>query len=194
MSKPGSGRYTVYVPVSSTRNALLAKLFNDRAGSIAAIYGATYQKEQAKAAEEAVKTATAVVDAKGVGGLFPSDGKQVGDAQMFPTGVQFGFGGAPNLSDVKWDTATSASRTGTPSKAGGPANPYMPDPSSPGPGRTEGVQKDVNPEISVKDVKGSGYVPGGLDANTTSPSETSSTFGVGPIGKDLVPGRSSGRS
>lgn len=180
MSGPGSGRYTVYVPNASPRNALLAKLFNGRAGGKASFYGADYQTDPTAAAKAVVATATAKVNSAGVGGLFPSDGKQAGDAQMFPKGVEFGFGNAPtiNEAEVKW------------SKPGGPANPFMPDPSSPGPGRTEGVDKDADPKITVADVKGAGYVPGGPGTGTTSPSTTSSVFGAGPLGKTLTMGQS----
>lgn len=179
MSSPGSGRYTVYVPIASPRNERLAKLFNERAGDKATIYGAAYQTDQAAAAKAVVKTATAPVK-DGVGGLFPSDGHQEGDKQMFPEGVAFGFGDAPDVeNDVKWG------------KAGGPANPYTPDITSPGPGKTDGVDKDVDPELSIKDIKGPAYVPGAPGTGTVSPADTSSVFGAGPLGKNLVMGQSS---
>ena len=181
MSSPGSGRYTVYVPPASPRNEKLAKLFNNRAGDKATIYGAAYQTDQAAAADAVVKTATAPVK-DGVGGLFPSDGHQEGDKQMFPEGVAFGFGNAPNIpKDVEWKMA------------GDPANPYTPDLTSPGPGKTAGTDKDVNPEISIEDVKGATYVPGAPGTGTVSPSQTSSVFGMGPLDKNkpLVKGKSS---
>lgn len=182
MSGPGSGRYTKYVPVASPRNELLARLFNARADARKGeIYGAAYQTDLDAAAKAAVATATAKVDGNGVGGLIPSDGNQSGDIDMFPTGISFNYGDAPDLNDVKWNVA------------GDPANPYAPDLSSPGPGKTDGVQKDIDPKISVEDIKGAKYVPGAPGTGTTSPSVTSPKLGdpksVG-LGGSLVKGKS----
>lgn len=174
MSSPGKGRYTTFVPPASTRNQKLNRLFNGRAEGKGDLYGETYQTDQAKAAEEAVKVAT-----DNDKGLFPADGTQVGDLNMFPEGVRLDFTDSPNLNEVAWK------------KAGDPANPYMPDVSSPGPGKTDGTQKDQDPKITVSDVKGVQYVPGAPSTGTTSPDKTSPLLGNGPIGKTLVKGKSS---
>lgn len=183
MSGPGSGRYTTYVPVSSAKNTLLNKLFNEKAANGKGIfYGTTSNVvSNTDAAKEAVSKATAIVTS-GVGGLLPSDGKQAGDLGMFPNGVDLTYQGTtlttvPNLNDVKW------------TKAGDPAIPYAPDVSSPGPGRTEGIDKDVNPDLKVSDFK-QNYVPAAPGTGTVSPSTTSEKVS-NVLGKDLTPGKSS---
>jgi hypothetical protein len=183
MSGPGKGRYTTYVPVSSARNSLLWRLFNRKApGDAGVIYNGQDPFDNNKAAVAAVATATANVNAAGVGGLSPSNGNQAGDISMFPTGVNLKYTGTtevpvPNLEDVKW------------TKPGDPANAYVPDISSPGPGRTQGIEKDVNPNVEYTDIKPN-YVPGGNNLDTVSP-DTSSPTVAGVIGKTLVPGKSS---
>ena len=173
MSGPGTGRYTTYVPVASTRNTMLSKLFNARADSnIGAIYGKVDQTSNTEAAKEAVKTATSDT------GVVPSNGHQVGDPAMFPLGVNLSFGNSPNIPDVKW------------TNAGDPTNPYVPDISSPGPGKTDPLSKDKDPGISVADMKAS-YVPGAPGTGTESPSVTSPILGAPPIGKSLTLGKSS---
>lgn len=180
MAGPGTGRYTTYVPVASNRNTLLRNLFNARASNNAGVfYGKVDETDNIKAAEAARETANAKVNGAGVGGVIPSDGKQVGDSSMFPTGVDLSFGQAPNTADVKWKAA------------GDPANAYTPDLSSPGPGKTLGVEKDADPKITVSDIKGDSYVPGAPGTGTTSPTATSTTIGTSPIGKALEKGKSS---
>lgn len=180
MSGPGSGRYTTYVPVASNRNTMLRNLFNARASNEAGtFYGKVDETDNIKAAAAAVVTAVAPVAATGIGGVIPSAGLQAGDPGMFPTGVDLSFGNSPNLTEVVWGSA------------GGPANPYTPDLSSPGPGKTLGVEKDSDPKITVADVKGEKYVPGAPGTGTTSPNTTSPVVGSTPIGKSLQMGKSS---
>jgi len=191
MSGPGTGRYTTYVPKKSPRNERLSNLFNARPAASGQptgdFYGSAYP-EQDEAAKAAVARATANVDANGVGGLIPANGMQSGDPQMFPKGVDLGFGthldtddpnATPNLEDVKW------------SKPGDPANAYVPDVSSPGAGKTEGVDKDEDPKLTVTDMAGETYIPGAPGTTTTSPTSTARTIGEAPIGKNLVMGKSS---
>lgn len=179
MSGPGSGRYTNYVPPASSRNKLLSDLFNAKAGEAGKIYGAAYQTDPAAAASAAVASATANVDSSGKGGLFPEDGRQAGDAQMFPQGTNLNFSDAPNTADVKWKAS------------GDPANAFVPDISSPGPGKTSPLDKNADPKIGVSDVKGDAYVVGAPDTGTASPSATSPSLGLSPITKSLVMGKSS---
>jgi hypothetical protein len=179
MSGPGKGRYTTYVGKASARNTLLWKLFNKKAPNDAGVfYGGQEPSDNNAAAAAVTAVATAPVNGEGVGGLIPSNGQQVGDVGMFPTGVDLTYGKAPNLSDVKWNVA------------GDPANPYAPDISSPGPGRTQGIDKDVNPGLSVGDLKPN-YVPAAPGTGTVSPSTTSGNIGGGSIGQSLEKGKSS---
>lgn len=185
MSGPGSGRYTTYVPTASSKNELLSKLFNAKSPT-GDVYGKAYQTDLAAAANVAVAAATDKTK-----GMLPIGGLQTGDINMFPNGVKLNYGEAPNVGDVKWDSA-KFSPSGVVTNSGGPANSYVPDISSPGAGRTEGVQKDVNPNVSAKDIKPD-YVAGAPGTGTTSPNATSPTIGTSTLGagRRLVMGRSS---
>ena len=201
MTAPGRGRYTTYVqPAPNPRNTLLWRLFNQKAPNDAGVfYGGQDPSNNTAAADAVVARATANV-VNGVGGLFPADGKQSGDSSMFPNGVNLSFQGTaeiptPNLADVSWDSAKSNIYGQTPTKSGSPANPYVPDLSSPGPGRTSGTDKDVDPGILQTDIKPN-YTPGAPGTGTVSPSETSDDLGKAPIfsstaANTLVKGRSS---
>lgn len=185
MSGPGTGRYTTYVPIASDRNTLLRKLFNAKADNEAGVfYGTADQTNNIEAAKVVSARASSA------NGLIPESGKQAGDLQMFPEGVDLSYGNAPNLNDVAWETANSTFG-GSPSNAGGPANPYAPDISSPGPGKTSPYDKSSDPKIAVKDMKGEAYVPGAPGTGTVSPDSTSSKIGMSPFGKALVKGKSS---
>jgi len=196
MGKPGSGRYTTYVPVASDRNTLLRKLFNKQAGNSAVFYGAIDQTNNSDAAQAIVNTATAnavVVNGKYITGIFPKDGKQYGDTDMFPQGVNLSYGGAPDTTKVSWSNSADSiksSFTGAPVEAGGPANPYVPDITSPGPGKTDGTQKETDPGIKSTDIKPN-FDPTNPSVNTKSPAAASVTLGTTSLGEALLPGKSS---
>lgn len=138
------GRYTTYAGgAASDAHALLAKLFPGSAEypTVQTLQGAIPAGNESAAQTVIKKNATADVDAEGVGGLHPTNGFQQGDLGMFPQGVQRGYGGSPDVTKVKWDGP------------GGPANPYAPDITSPGPGKTEGSDKSVDPKISIADLQ-----------------------------------------
>jgi len=182
MSGPGKGRYTMYVDKASARNTLLWKLFNKKAPNDAgAFYGGQEPSSNSAAAAAAVARATSNVS-NGVGGLLPADGKQAGDSSIFPEGVNLNYQGTstvsvPNLNDVEWKNP------------GDPSNAYVPDVSSPGPGRAQGIDKDVDPGLSPADFKPN-YVPAAPGTGTTSPHTTSGVVGSSPLTKTLEPGKS----
>lgn len=195
MSGPGKGRYTAYVPdVSNTnisdRYTRLWSLFNGTAGERGRLYGATSagpQTSNANAATEAVKIAKAI---------FLPSGVQAGDSAMFPNGVDLSYGNAPDLTKVKWDDKANRLNIagGDSTTFGSPAIPYAPDISSPGPGapgqvKTDGIDKDTDPKLQIKDFK-AGYLPGAPGTGTTSPSSTSKNVGLGPLGNTLTMGTS----
>jgi len=176
----GKGKYTTFVPVASPRNTLLSKMFNAKAANGAGVfYGTLNESDNGKAAAAAVATATSNV------GLLPEGTNQHGDALMFPGGVSLSYKESPDLTEVKWK------------KAGDPANPYVPDITSPGPGKMDPLDKDADPSISYSDIKAN-YKPG-IDSDsttlrvdgtgTTSPSTTSPKVSL-PLG-DLTMGKSS---
>lgn len=181
MSKPGSGRYTTYVPVDSPRNRLLRELFNKKAGDKGNLYGDPDQTDNIKAAAAVVARAK-----DNATGISPEGGHQSGDPDMFPQGVKLDYSGEvdgvslPDPADIKWK------------KAGDPIGAFMPDVSSPGPGNTDGTQKEnpgITQEEAYTDVKGKPFVS---DANTASPKATAQKIaGSGTVGQNLEKGKSS---
>jgi len=137
----GQGKYTIYAPESNAKNILLSKLFP--AGPTSAFVG------------NEVGYRTAVVSS-GNTSLKPAS--QVGDS-YFGNGVNLDFADAPDI---------LAGAEGGGKQAGDPANSFSPDQSSPGPGKTEGVDKNSDPKIAASDIKPS-YVPGGPNTGTKSP-------------------------
>ncbi len=144
------GKYTTFAPESNAKNNLLSKLFP-------ASPTAKFVGKEVDYRGSVVALATAKVDAKGVGGMLPSDGVQQGDMTMIGQ-VKLDFGAAPDVTKVVW------------TQAGGPANAYVPDITSPGPGKTDGVDKTNDPGIATTDLPGKdGYVPGGPATGTRNP-------------------------
>jgi len=160
MGTPGSGRYTKYIPVKSDRNKLLYKLFK---------FGATNIYGSDNNADAAVNTSKLALE------LF---NEGIGDADMFPGGVKFGYGEAPDTTVVGWKNP------------GDPSNPYVPDITSPGPGKTEGRDKDSDPALKTTDLKPN-FDPKNPTVNTTSPDTTSPRLGTMSFGENLTPGKSS---
>lgn len=152
----GQGKYTKYAPDASGKNTLLDRLFKGNSAVSSPFAELTGKEEDAR-----LQT---LARAKEL--LSPADGIQQGDPGHFPAGVNMNYTGDPNgiespdLDKVKWESA------------GDPANAYAPDISSPGPGLTDPSSKDVDPEVSVVDLKGPGYVPGAPGTGTKSPSKT----------------------
>lgn len=139
------GKYTSYVGGGAATSAhkLLSKLFP------AGPFATQVTQGDEKGAQAIVQaTATAPVS-NGIGGVQPSDGVQAGDLGMFPKGVDLSFAGRtldppnapPDVASVAWKNP------------GDPANAYVPDVTSPGPGLTAGTDKNVDPQISVADVQ-----------------------------------------
>jgi len=160
MGTPGSGRYTTYLPVNSEKTERLSKLFK---GGSNELYGGAKSNTDAAAAAVAVAK---------------SNRKGVGDPDMFGAGVSLVYAEAPDTSEVGWKNP------------GDPANPYVPDLTSPGPGKTDGVQKDANPNIDTIDVKPN-FDPANPSINTASPTATAPRLGSVSLGENLEKGKSS---
>ena len=150
MGTPGSGRYTIYLPVKSLKTDRLSKLFK---GGLGGLYDG--KETNAEAAAAAVLVAKSVLNGKG-------------DQDLFGNGISLSYGDSPNTADVKWN------------KAGDPANPYVADLTSPGPGKTAGTE-NIKPGFDSKNPT----------VNTTSPSATAPRLGSISLGENLQGGKSS---
>jgi len=151
---PGQGKYTVYAPESNAKNNLLAKLFPSSPTS--AYVGKEVEYRQ-------------VVVGQGNSSL--KNGVQPGDSYFGP-GVDMDYSNSPDI-NAKADGMWSA--------PGDPANSFFPDLSSPGPGKTDGVDKNVDPEIKSSDIKPN-YVPGGPNTGTKNPAEYAKKIAAQKLG------------
>lgn len=150
----GTGKYTVYAPTATDQHTLLNRLFHSSDPTLRPIAQDLVGKE------EDVRIAT--VD---LARLHLQPAHQTGDPGHFPNGVDLDFtygedpALAPATDTVKW------------TRPGDPAFSYAPDVSSPGPGRTAGTDKNVDPKVSSTDIKPN-YVAGAPDTGTKSPLAT----------------------
>jgi len=160
MGTPGSGRYTTYLPIISEKVVRLSKLFK---GGLEDLYNGA--KNNGDAAKAAVVVAKSEINGKG-------------DRDIFGDGVSLSYADSPNTTEVKWKNP------------GDPANAYFPDITSPGPGKTQGIDKDTNPKIKPVDVKPD-FNPENPTVNTTSPAATSPRLGSISLGENLEKGKSS---
>src|SRR5579885_2375692 len=93
------GRYTTYVGGgASPAHALLATLYPNSPFAKALSNG---DEVKAQGIVSAIATSDPGPDPNG-GGIQPKGGIQAGDLQMFPTGVDLTFSGAPDISKIKW--------------------------------------------------------------------------------------------
>lgn len=168
----GTGKYTSYAPPSSEKNTLLDKMFPNSPTS-----GFVGKEAEYRAAVLAL--ATANVNAAGVGGLTPQDGVQKGDPGMALGEVDLNYTLAPDITVVTHDSANTPSGNA----AGGPATPYFADLTSPGPGKTDGVDKVGDPRITIVDIKPT-YVPGGPNTGTRNPADRARAIAAQVLGVD----------
>lgn len=159
------GRFTTYVGGSQSTaqlaaHNLLSKLFP--AGPLATQV-ANGDEAAAQAIVLAVATSNPGPDPNG-GGLQPAKGLQAGDLQMFPQGVDLTFGnaagsgGTPDVTTVKWKNP------------GDPANPYIPDITSPPDGWNTGLDKATDPKIAISDVQAESTTEDPTGENLRNPS------------------------
>jgi len=147
----GQGKYTTFAPPANDKNTLMARLYPTAPN--ASLVGKETETREATVA---------------LAKQFLTPSHQAGDLSYLPQGVDLDYSGKsaaiqpPNTAegkDVVWG------------RPGDPANSYAPDVSSPGPGKTDGLDKDVDPKIQVKDLKPN-YVPGAPGTGTKSPTVT----------------------
>lgn len=158
----GTGKYTNFAPTASGRNTLLGKLFKGNS-LISNPFAKFVETGDTEGARKALLEGTGDFAnnlGKGAVGLLQPDVQDSGSAEVSVFAgepVNLDYTGNPNdvtvpdLPQVAWK------------EAGDPANPYMPDIRSPGPGQTDAksaANLQSDPEIAPTDVKGEGYVPG----------------------------------
>lgn len=186
---PGSGRYTVYVAPKNARRLFLEKLFKGDGTDFTAVigsseHGAPYVgMDQQEAIEMGAKNGNQILRGTNNNGII--DGAHA----QFPEGFDLKFTGAGADIQAPNTLATADNAWNAPGDA---ANSYVPDITSPGPGKTEGIEKNVNPEIKASDVKPN-YIPGGPGTGTKSPSVTSGKlYDAQTLGQALRKGVSGG--
>lgn len=164
---PGSGRYTTYTPLeteSKNRYEKRLAMFNNKAPTDKGlIYEGGNPAEHAQKLVQRAATAYAQIDT----GMFPGGENEVSKS----------FAKAPDITQVSWASAGGA---------GGPANPYAPDITSPGPGKALGTDKIANPNLTIEDFNRPNAAAA---ANTASPSTVSTANGTLPIGTSLIGGK-----
>jgi hypothetical protein len=185
------GRYTTYVGGAATAaHTLLSEVFPaDKTNypTVAALQVAMAGGNEV-AAQKVIQTNATANVAAGVGGLQPANGQQQGDLGMFPVGVNLAFGGAPDVSKVKW------------TNPGDPANGYIPDVTSPtaGPGHTLGTDKTADPsgtitQITAESMAGDGFGEDPKGEDLLNPlAEGPAIVSNNVIGNVQVPGKSGG--
>ena len=167
---PGKGTYTKYSDNNSPRKIFMNRLF--KANS--AYKGSEYNHyDNEKAMSVIVEEGNNVLRAR----------TQSGDPEMFPNGVDMSYTGkfaSSTPPGAKFDEKF------VPTKAGDPMNAFVPDISSPGPGRTEGVEKELenNPKYTPDQYAqtiGGSYVEG---EGTRLPSDEGLVWKANVLGKD----------
>jgi hypothetical protein len=185
----GKGKYTVYNVPKSSRKSFLEKMFSGNERATPPFLG----KDGSESLNEANSRGNDILKARYfIGAEYNSkDGiVYTGDPALPAVDLTYrnrtGLYQAPNTleaGDVKW------------SQPGDPANSYTPDITSPGPGKTGGLDKSVDPNITVKDIKPN-YDTEKATENTRSPHEAgSSVYDSNILGNEnsLVMGRSTPR-
>jgi len=170
---PGLGKYNKYASPLTRNNIMLNKLFRGNEAIQSPIQDLVGQENDAR-----LQTIERAKE-------FLTPTWQQGDLGYFPNGVNLDYSGEPNgisapkLGGVTWK------------KAGDPALQFAPDLRSPGPGSVSAESADnlqTNPEISISDIKGPGYIPGAPKTSTIQPGDVdiASTLELGvalPLGK-----------
>jgi hypothetical protein len=186
---PGKGKYTTYVTPKSPRRTFFETMFKGNATIQPQFYGL----------DQDAAVVAATVEGNGILRAGDTKGIQAGDPGHFPAGVDMTYNGKKSAISAP---DTLAGKDGAWKKAGDPANSYVPDISSPGPGKTEGVDKDVDPKLGVKDLGAGlslpnqpshleGYVPDGPNTGTRNPVTTSSKmYEANTLGSDVALGKS----
>lgn len=200
MQMPGKGKYTTFNTPASARKSFLERLFKGDGTVSPPFYG----MDQTAALAEANKRGNDILRAGNFAGSTTAgnDVAHVAKDGVIDTGDS-AFGKVDLAYAGRSDAAASPGQVSPPNtlegkdvvwSPGGPANSYVPDISSPGPGKTEGTDKTTNPDVKTTDIK-SNFDPAKASVNTASPTSTSgkvhqaNSIGDGTIGLGKAPGK-----
>jgi hypothetical protein len=161
---PGKGFYTTFnSPKTDPKKLLLEKMF--KGGGESNITPPFIGLDNAESRAVAVDTANKILRAEATGGVT------LGDPGFFPDGVDLAFTGQKASISIPDKVATADDAW---NKPGDPANGYVPDITSPGPGLTEPNPAETDPKIKASDINPK-VIPG-EDANTKNPSAAGRTL------------------
>jgi hypothetical protein len=156
----GTGKHTYFNVNNSPKKLLLEKLFPGNEVIKPPFIG--LDREGARL--EAVKVANAKLRSEETNGVVDTGDPAIGRVDLSYRGGGDSVITPPNTLEGAGEVAWS--------KPGDPATPYFPDIRSPGPGKTEGVDKVGDPGITTKDIKPN-FDPDNASENTLSPAKAS---------------------
>ena len=189
----GKGKYTTYNAPNSTRKSFLERMFKGDVGHFNPFIGLDHVGGT-KAANEAGNLYLRASDEAAGGAIAKKI--QKGDIGFFPDGVDISYQGKTSKISApdKKSGGTKNNPAGGWFKVGDPANPYMPDISSPGPGKTEGTDK-LDPKLSVEVFnEKAANDPNGLSVAPRLPGETQNLINPTSAGEKLYVANTLGAS
>lgn len=152
----GKGKYTTYNSANSAKKSFFEKLFVGNDNTASPFRGLDPEESRT----EAVKRGNDILRAGATNGVVDTNDLAIGKVDLSYKGGGSSTITPPNTLEgagqVKW------------TRAGDPATPYFPDIRSPGPGKTEGVDKEGDPAIKTTDLKPN-FDPANASDNTLSP-------------------------
>ena len=133
----GKGKYTTYVSSDKAKNDFMKKLY----GSHSWITSVDTQSDAIDAANALGNNVLRAGNTKGIVDTM--------DTSLGKVDLTFSGGGDSTMQPPEIVSGADGSWK----QAGDPANSYVPDITSPGPGKAEGVDKVSDPKIKAGDIK-----------------------------------------
>lgn len=190
----GKGKYTTYNTPASDRKSFFEKLF--KGGPFAGMDQAAAidpkrEGSPVKMGNDILRGINFAGDSASGGGVAHTAKDGIIDTGDLAIGkVDLTFLGRVGIAGGFTAPDTHEGKDVTWKNPGDPANSYVPDITSPGPGKTDGKDKSVDPTIKTNDIKPNFDPKNGTDG-TKSPSNTGDKiFNGTTLGQDQTLGKS----